>query len=119
MFFPEGHIRVFLYGSPVDMRRSYDGLCAITRHQMKLDPINGNVFVFVNRRGTQWVRSTSTRSGFCIGSKRLAQGRFVSDWSRVTDRQIDWTGLKMMLEGIEPKSVHKRYKHSLVSMQGV
>ena len=29
MFFPEGRIRVFLYGQPVDMRKSYDGLYAL------------------------------------------------------------------------------------------
>jgi hypothetical protein len=29
MFFPEGHIRVFLYGKPVDMRNSFTGLYAL------------------------------------------------------------------------------------------
>lgn len=27
MFFPEGQVRVHVYGEPVDMRKSYDGLC--------------------------------------------------------------------------------------------
>ena len=26
MFFPEGQVRVFLYGEPVSMRLSFDGL---------------------------------------------------------------------------------------------
>ncbi len=26
MFFPEGQVRVHVYGRPVDMRKSYDGL---------------------------------------------------------------------------------------------
>jgi hypothetical protein len=26
MFFPEGQIRVYLYGAPCDMRKSFDGL---------------------------------------------------------------------------------------------
>jgi len=29
MFFPEGRIRVFLYGQPADMRKSYDGLYGV------------------------------------------------------------------------------------------
>ena len=32
MFFPEGQIRVHLYGQPVNMRKSFDGLYALTRH---------------------------------------------------------------------------------------
>ena len=35
MFFPEGHIRVWLYGEPVDMRKSFDGLYALARHGLK------------------------------------------------------------------------------------
>ena len=34
MFFPEGQIRVHLYGQPVDMRKSFDGLYALTRQQL-------------------------------------------------------------------------------------
>jgi hypothetical protein len=50
------------------------------------------------------------RSGFCIWAKRLEAGRFVSDWAQVRTREMDWTGLKLMLEGIEPRSQKKRYR---------
>lgn len=38
MFFPEGVIRVHLYGMPCDMRRSFDGLSALVRHELFADP---------------------------------------------------------------------------------
>ena len=41
------------------------------------------------------------RSGFCIWAKRLEAGRFLSDWAQVRTREMDWTALKLMLEGIE------------------
>ena len=53
MFFPEQQVRVFLYGVPVDMRRSFDGLYAIARHSMPVDPLGGHLFAFINRRATQ------------------------------------------------------------------
>lgn len=34
MFFPEGQVRVFLYGQPVNMRLSFDGLYAPGKHVM-------------------------------------------------------------------------------------
>ena len=52
------------------------------------------------------------RSGRCIWAKRLERGRFISDWTNVSTRQMDFTGLKLLLEGIEPKRVRKRYKRA-------
>ena len=110
MFFPEGQIRVHVYGRPVDMRKSYDGLYALTRQELVQDPLNGRLFVFINRRATQMKVLYWDRTGFCVWAKRLEQGRFLSDWGRATTREMDWTGLKLLLEGIEAKVVRKRYK---------
>lgn len=111
MFFPEGTVRVHLYGEPVDMRRSYDGLYALTRHKLGCDPLSGELFVFINRRGTQMKVLYWDRSGFCVWAKRLEQGRFVSDWSQIATGEMDWTGLKLLLEGIVPARFKKRFKH--------
>jgi transposase len=109
MFFPEGQIRVHLYGEPCDMRKSFDGLAALTRHALKRDPLDGALYVFVNRRGSQLKCLYFDRSGFCIWAKRLESGCFISDWNTVRSGQMDWTALKMMLEGIEPKRMRKRF----------
>lgn len=110
MFFPEGHIRVWLYGEPVDMRKSFDGLYALARHGLKLDPLNGQLFAFVNRRATHIKVLYFDRSGWCLWAKRLEAGRFIGDWSAVAHREMDCTGLKLLLEGIEAKRRHKRYR---------
>jgi transposase len=111
MFFPEGQVRVHVYGRPTDMRKSFDGLYALTRQELAQDPLSGRLFVFINRRATQMKVLYWDRTGFCVWAKRLEQGRFLSDWHRATTREIDWTGLKMLLEGIEAKVVRKRYKY--------
>lgn len=111
MFFPEGQIRVFLYGQPADMRRSFDGLQALTRHAMHQDPLDGSLYVFINRRGTQIRVLYFDRSGFCVWGKRLEAGRFISDWRDVRTREMNWTQLKLLLEGIEPGRQRKRYRH--------
>ena len=111
MFFAEGQIRVFLYGQPTDMRRSFDGLQALTRHAMGHDPLDGSLYVFINRRGTQVRVLYFDRSGFCVWGKRLEAGRFISDWRRVRTHEMNWTALKLLLEGIEPGRQRKRYHH--------
>lgn len=111
MFFPEGQLRVHLYGQPVDMRKSFDGLYALTRHGLQQDPLSGHLFVFINRRATQMKVLYWDRTGFCLWAKRLESGRFLSDWRHVATREMDWTGLKLLLEGIEPGRYRKRYRH--------
>ena len=114
MFFPEGRVRVFLYGEPVNLRLSFDGLYALTRHVMQQDPLSGHLFAFINRRATQIKVLYFDRSGLCVWAKRLEQGQLISNWDHVTTCEMDWTGLKLLLEGIEPRRVRKRYqKNSL------
>ncbi len=110
MFFPEGHVRVFLYGQPVDMRKSYDGLYALARNGLQQDPLSGHLFAFINRRATQMKVLYFDRSGWCLWAKRLEAGRFVRNWSEVRNREMDWTALKLMLEGIEVKRQVKRFR---------
>jgi transposase len=114
MFFPEGRVRVFVYGRPVDMRLGFTGLYALTKHGLHQDPISGHLFVFINRRGSYLKCLYWDRTGFCLWAKRLERGRFVSDWTREIDRELDWTGLKMLLEGIEPKRKMLRYRRENV-----
>lgn len=112
MFFPEGRIRVYLYGVPTDMRKSYDGLQALTRNAMQLDPLTGALFAFVNRRGGQMRVLYFDRGGFCVWGKRLEAGRFIGDWRAVRTREMDWTELKLLIDGIEPGRQRKRYRHA-------
>ena len=41
MFFPEDRVRVWLYAQPADMRKQFDGLAALVKHQLAEDPLSG------------------------------------------------------------------------------
>jgi len=118
MFFPEGRVRVFVYGEPVNLRLSFDGLYALTKNRMLRDPLSGDLYAYINRRATQIKVLYFDRTGLCVWALRLEQGRFLSDWSRVRTREMDWTGLKLLLEGIEPRRVRKRYRCAWTSGNG-
>jgi transposase len=112
MWFPESRVKVWLWDQPTDMRKSYDGLSALVKTKLEEDPLSGHLFVFLNRRRTQMKVLYFDRSGYCIWSKRLEQGRFHWDAGGVTKQALEWTELKMILEGIDPASVrsYKRYR---------
>jgi len=112
MFFPESRVRVFLHGRPVDMRKSFTGLIALTKHALGQDPLSGHLFVFVNRKGDYLKALYFERTGFCLWAKRLERGRFIGNWRGRADRELDVTTLKLLLEGIEPARRRLRYQAS-------
>jgi transposase len=112
MFFPTGQVRVFVYGEPVNLRLSFDGLYALTKNQLGQDPLSGDLYAYINRRATQIKVLYFDRHGLCVWSMRLESGRLVSDWHAVRTREMDWTGLKLLLEGIEVKRIRKRYRRT-------
>ncbi|MFW8567368.1 IS66 family insertion sequence element accessory protein TnpB [Orrella sp. 11846] len=63
------------------MRKSFDGLSAMARHAMNMNPLSGALFVFINRRANQMKVLYWDRTGFCVWAKRLERGRFISNWA--------------------------------------
>ena len=68
--------RVFVYGKPVDMRKSFDGLYELVGRSLEEDPTSGDLFLFINRnrnyiKGLLW-----DRTGFLLVAKRLENGKF-------------------------------------------
>ena len=42
-------IRIFVHALPTDMRKHFDGLCAIVTQSFGKDVLHGDYFVFLNR----------------------------------------------------------------------
>lgn len=97
------HVRVFAYGEPVDMRKSFDTLSAIVREKLRHDILDGSLFVFVgkDRRRAKVLYWDGT--GLCVLAKRLEKGRFAAPWMRTKKTTLEWTTseLALFLEGSE------------------
>ena len=100
---------IYLYRAPCDMRKSFDGLCGIIRSQLKGDPLSGSLFVFCNRRRNMVKILYWERDGFVIFYKRLEQGTFSLPVRCPANGRIDRRQLSMLMEGIVPKKLSKRY----------
>ena len=101
--------RIYLYRAPCDMRKSFDGLCGLIRSELDADPLSGSLFVFVNRRRNMVKLLYWDSDGFMILYKRLERGCFKVPDISASDARIDRCLLNMLLEGITPKKVNKRY----------
>jgi len=101
--------RIYLYHGHCDMRKSFDGLCGLIRSKLGADPLSGSLFVFCNRRRNMVKLLYFDRDGFAIWYKRLEQGIFRPPSILAADGLIDRRQLSMLLEGIIPKKVSRRY----------
>lgn len=103
-------VRVYVASSAVNLRKSFDGLSNEVRETLKRDPLNGHVFVFLNRRKNLVKLLLWTRGGFTIVQKRLERGTFTFP-ERVTEGaksvEIDIHELSMLLEGIDVTRARK------------
>jgi transposase len=101
------NLRYYVYEGSVDMRKSFDGLQGLVVNGLGRTGLEGDVYLFFNRRRTQLKMLVWDRSGFVIYYKRLEQGSFESHGSG----SIRWSDLQMLLEGIKIASVERRKRY--------
>ena len=68
--------RVYLACGHTDMRKSINGLSAIVEGSFKLDPFDGALFVFCNRKRDRIKILEWDGDGFGLYFKRLEKGHF-------------------------------------------
>ena len=99
MFFSESVRKIFAYSTPVDMRKSFDGLLALVKSVLAEDPLSGSLYVFVNRQGNYLKLIYWDRTGYCLFAKRLERGKF--KFSSCNEKQeLSEQKLKLILDGI-------------------
>ncbi len=105
-----GAARIWLYRGATDMRRSFDGLAGMVRTYIEEDLFSGALFVFVNRRRTMVKILYWQRDGWALWAKRLERGTFRMPTATTSVRlELSSADLAMLLEGITPRRVNRRY----------
>jgi len=92
--------RYFLYDQPTDMRKSFDGLSGIVQSQLRRDPANGSVYVFINKKRNKIKLLHWEQGGFTLYYKRLEKGVFEIPKTMDGTHLISWSTLMMIVEGI-------------------
>ena len=99
MFFAPAVRRILAWREPVDMRKSFDGLIALTKEVLHEDPLSGSLFVFFNRRRNYLKLLFWDRTGFCLFAKRLERGHFALPGSERRCELNEQT-FSLLLDGI-------------------
>ena len=95
-------VRVFVALEPLDMRGSFDSLAGAVR-RLGLDPVDGHLYLFMNKRRRIAKALWFDGSGWCVLAKRLEAGSFQLPHLQAGETQvtIDGAAFASLLAGID------------------
>lgn len=79
-------VPIYLHRTPVDFRKSINGLLMIVQSDMALSPFSESLFVFGNASRDKIKILYWDKTGFCLWYKRLEKDRF--KWPRTGDATL-------------------------------
>lgn len=102
-----GSLKVYVATEPADLRKSFNGLYALTVNVLKENPESGALFAFTNRRRNRVKILRWDGTGLWVMTKRLEQNRF--SWPRGVDTKnaklcLSPEALALLLDGVDLRS---------------
>ena len=99
-----GSLKVYVATEFADMRKSFNGLYALTINVLKEDPQSGALFVFTNKRRNRLKILYFDGTGLWVMIKRLEKGRF--SWPKGVDVKnqklsLSPEALALLLDGVD------------------
>jgi transposase len=113
-------VRVFVAVEPLDMRGSFDSLAGAVR-RLGLDPVDGHLYLFLNKRRRLAKALWFDGSGWCVLAKRLEAGSFqlppfTESDSRV---EVDGTTFAALIAGLDFTAARRGWFRRAPSMRGI
>lgn len=87
--------------APIDMRRSFDGLCAAVQEVLELNPLDGHLFLFRGKRAGRVKALIWDRNGLAVWYKRLEKGKYKWPARDAASVEISPQELSLLLDGID------------------
>ena len=119
MFSLSSRHRFHFYRPVCDMRNGFNGLCGMIENELKLSPLQGDVFLFLNRRRDRIKILMWDRTGFLMYYKQLEKGTFEMPFleGHSASLSLTYNQLHCLLEGIDLQSVKHRKRYIIPSKE--
>jgi len=100
-------LQVILRMGNTDMRKSWNGLVAIIQYELRLDPYDRKLFLFMGKSRKLIKALYWDGNGFCLLQKRLAEGQFPWPKGDENFREMSQRRLYYFLRGIDFRKEHQ------------
>lgn len=93
---------IYIVCGYTDMRKSIDGLCAIVKDELRMDPNTRSLFLFCGRRCDRIKLLLWEPDGFVLLYKRLSvKGRYRWPRNREETRSLTWQQFDWLISGLD------------------
>ncbi len=116
MFGIGGSVRIYYCSTPINLRKSFDGLAGAVEEYIRHAPESGHVFAFFNRNKKLVKLLQWEDGGFVIWMKRLEQEGFHIPQSIDGRIELSVRELSAILSGIKPQHCYKRYSKKILNI---
>ena len=108
MFSLNENNRFYLYTPSTDLRKGFNMLMGMIHANSDLNPIDGSIYIFVNRNRSTLKLLHWERGGFVIYHKRMESGCLSKSLFKGEEvfRIIRWDELVLLIEGVNPIAVN-------------
>ena len=113
MFTLSSSNRFHLYSEATDMRKSFNGLSGIIENELEGNPINGDMFMFINKSRDKIKLLHWSASGFTLYYKRLEKGSFeLPDYDLYNcSIRLDYAQMVMIVDGLSIENIKRRKRY--------
>jgi transposase len=106
--------KFYFYTGVTDLRKGFDGLCGLVRAQMGGNPLDGSVYIFINRKRDKMKILVWEPNGFMLYYKRLETGTFELPKTNLINNKMElsWQTLMLMIQGISLQKIKQRKRYN-------
>jgi transposase len=105
--------RYYLFQGHADMRKGFDSLSGMITSVMQHYPLNGDVYIFFNRRRNQVKMLHWEGDGFALYYKRLEKGTYEipATPGKSNSLSLHWQELQFILQGVSLQKIQYRVRY--------
>ena len=105
-------VRIYFCTTPTNMTYSFDRLLGRAQEIFEQDPLEGHLFLFVNRKRDRLKLLFWDQDGFCIFYKRLERGTFqLLTTADAAGMELSYSQLVRLLGGLDLMTGRRRKRY--------
>lgn len=105
--------KIYYYTGIPDLRKGFNGLSGLVQNEMKGNPLDGSVYLFINRKRDKMKMLVWEPNGFLMYYKRLERGTFELPQINSSNNKMElsWQTLMLMIQGISLQKIKLRKRY--------